>query len=181
MGNLLANLNIARVFVTQRQREQDNTVTKEQISQARTLLESVVHDVPSSAPAHRLLGLLHQQNEDYDVADQYYKKLVSLQPNDSSSHYLYGVSLSIQADKLSRFEGSDTTLTYRTRSKSVNHLQQATWLLQQQENSNMDTAVVGKKGTQKNINSKTKVVSDNDITPSTIHYTLGVTLSKQGR
>ena len=139
--------------------EQDRTA-------AKNILTRVITSHPSLALAHRMMGQLFGQANDYATAETHYATCVALQPTDYNAHYEYGRCLAKHADILSKYAGTtDTTLAVRTLQKSVAHLQQSTWLLKESS-----VNLSGGTGAE-NIAS----------TRSTIYFLLGETLFKQAR
>ena len=84
---------------------------------------------PFDLVAHRALGQLYADAEEFERATRHLEIVVRKSPDSASDHLLLSSILSNHADVLDRYEGtSDTTVRLRTRARAVGHLQQASWL-----------------------------------------------------
>jgi tetratricopeptide (TPR) repeat protein len=123
--HILAQIGLSKILLSLTNDGQNHLV-------AKNILLNIIKNDPNHSDGHRLLGHYFDQQRDYESAEVHYEKCVKLDPTNYLSHYNYGKCLSNHADLLSKFDGtSDTTKAERTRSKSVSHLQQATWLLKE--------------------------------------------------
>jgi tetratricopeptide (TPR) repeat protein len=99
------------------------------LTEAVQLLQAVIDKNPFDVLAHRRLGRMHADAEQFDEATRHLEIVVRKKPDSASDHLLLSSILSSHADVLDRFQGtSDTTVSLRTRARAVGHLQQASWL-----------------------------------------------------
>ncbi len=72
--------------------------------QARLMFETVVNDSPSHVKAIEYLGDIAGQQQLWDKAIFYYKRLKQLQPAEANYYYKYGGALGMKAKEVNKFK-----------------------------------------------------------------------------